>query len=406
MARQPAFIVLFLIFISSNARADTTAFSPQGFSAYKVDMRSYQGGQNSAGYRFGVSRPIRIRRYGFFDDFTDGQGLIGTPFVEILTAGNQPLRSQSLPNNGQVIGPQYTGSGFVGAFRYSSRVSDSAALLLTPGAYLINGIGSNGSMTAGWSNAGAASGVNQQGAFIGRNNFLTTSQPSFGPGLFGPNFIFDYDQRPTIQLSGNSGAVTDGGSTRLQWLARDDFQLRSTNARLYRNGSLRSSSSSSNSLFNLDSYGLGSFVLEVVTTDRANQSTTQSRRVTIVDDDSSNPTVGIAGIDLENGDSTIDFTAQDASGLSSVELVVTKDGTEIYANAFGAGFSDFSFDISSFGAGSFNASITATDADLDWSGDSLSSSTSQTFVVAVPEPSSPIALVTILGIMACRRKSR
>src|SRR5205823_1306878 len=134
--------------------------------------------------------------------------------------------------------------------------------------------------------------------------------------------------------------------------------------------------------FDFNSLGLGTYAIAVSATDadndRANDALTSSasRTVTVSDDDTTAPLIvlgGSTGSETDGQDNTFTWTITDAgSGVASSTVSVTKDGVEIFNSSDLSG----TFDFNSFGLGTFQISVSATDADADRANDSLTSSAS------------------------------
>src|SRR5205085_2644483 len=125
--------------------------------------------------------------------------------------------------------------------------------------------------------------------------------------------------------------------------------------------------------FNFDSYGPGSFTLDVSATDNDNDwigdnsCSMASRSVTVTDDDTAGPVITLGGSTGSENDGqaqSFSWNVSDASGLSALSVVIKKDGATIYsttdtANAVG------SFNFDSYGLGTFTIDVSATDNDND-----------------------------------------
>src|SRR5207253_1066210 len=129
--------------------------------------------------------------------------------------------------------------------------------------------------------------------------------------------------------------------------------------------------------FDFTSFGLGTYHIDISATDadndRANDSlsASASRTVVVSDDDVTPPVITLGGSQNSENDGQnqlFTWNVTDAgSGLGSVGVSVTKDGVEIFTSAAASG----NFDFNSYGVGTFAINVTATDADNDHGGDSL-----------------------------------
>src|SRR5439155_27124580 len=78
----------------------------------------------------------------------------------------------------------------------------------------------------------------------------------------------------------------------------------------------------------------------------------------------------------------------DASGLASYTVTITRNGATIFScNA------DGSFDFNSYGVGTYELSVSATDADNDRANDNLSSSMGRTVVISDDDTTPPLIVL-------------
>jgi hypothetical protein len=87
---------------------------------------------------------------------------------------------------------------------------------------------------------------------------------------------------------------------------------------------------------------------------------TASRSVTVSDDDAAQPLISLNGsLGAENDGQNQNFTwsVSDASGLSSYSVTITRNGATLFS-----GNADGSFDFNSYGVGTYELSVSATDA--------------------------------------------
>src|SRR5439155_1569420 len=162
-----------------------------------------------------------------------------------------------------------------------------------------------------------------------------------------------------------------------------------------RNGAEIFSSTDAAGSFVFNSYGLGTFAITVNATDADNDrpgdslSSSASRTVVVSDDDITPPVIvlgGSAGAQTDGQDQLFTWDVSDAgSGLGSVGVSVSKDGVTFFTSAAPTG----SFDFNSYGLGAFAINVTATDADNDRAGDSLTSSDSRGVVVTDDDTTAP-----------------
>ena len=143
-------------------------------------------------------------------------------------------------------------------------------------------------------------------------------------------------------------------------------------------------------------FGLGAFTLTVTATDGDADwagdasTTTRSHSITIVDDDTTAPTIAFyrpTATNLPEGaERVFEYEAIDASGIASVSYVLTR-GTEVVAT--GTGPQRGTVDFSGMGFGTFTLTVTAVDGDADRPDDSTSGTASKTVVVVEPTPPPP-----------------
>src|SRR5207247_1808514 len=99
-------------------------------------------------------------------------------------------------------------------------------------------------------------------------------------------------------------------------------------------------------------------------------------------------TLGGSELDENDGqDQIFTWAVSDAgSGLGSVSVSITKDGTEIYSATDASG----SFDFNSYGLGAYEMHVSATDTDSDRALDSLTSTASRSVTVTDDDTAAPI----------------
>src|SRR5207247_93386 len=116
-----------------------------------------------------------------------------------------------------------------------------------------------------------------------------------------------------------------------------------------------------------------------------------SRSVTVSDDDTAPPQIVLGSsqnAENDGQDQKFTWNVSDPSGLSALSVVVTRNGLPIYsttdlANAAGT------FDFNSYGLGSYQISVNATDNDGDRAGDTLSSSDVRSVTVTDDDTTPP-----------------
>src|SRR5207249_716219 len=122
-------------------------------------------------------------------------------------------------------------------------------------------------------------------------------------------------------------------------------------------------------------------------------SSSASRSVTVSDDDTAAPVIALGGsTGSENDGQNQNFTwdvSDVGSGLASVGVSITKDGTEIYRSTPASG----TFDFNSHGLGTYAINVTATDVDSDRALDSLTSTASRSVTVSDDDTDAPVIVL-------------
>src|SRR5205823_2510558 len=152
--------------------------------------------------------------------------------------------------------------------------------------------------------------------------------------------------------------------------------------------------------FDFNAAGLGTYEINVTATDadadRLGDAMTSaaSRSVTVADDDTEAPIItlgGSTGSENDGQNQTFTWTVSDAgSGLASVTVSVTRDGVEFFSSTDASG----SFDFNSYGLGTYEIHVSATDADADRIGDAMTSTASRAVVVDDDDAAAPTIVIT------------
>lgn len=207
---------------------------------------------------------------------------------------------------------------------------------------------------------------------------------------------------PNINIAGFVNDGDDGATNRLSWGVTDASGVAQTSVTFTRNGQTVHTSTVANGNFNFDSLGLGEYTLTIVATDADNDrpddasSSTLVRTFVVTDDDTQAPTITLSGASGEQTDAedqTISWTVDDASTAGST-ITVTRDGQNVFSSNSGVG----SFDFNHLGAGTYIVEVVATDRDMDWTGDRLSSSATRTVIVTDDDTTAPV--ITLTGLDA------
>jgi hypothetical protein len=207
---------------------------------------------------------------------------------------------------------------------------------------------------------------------------------------------------PSIQLGGSTGTETDGDNQSFTWHVTDAGSgIGSVLVSITKDGIEIYSSTDADGSFDFNTYGLGTFQIDVSATDGDADrigdalSSASARTVVVSDDDETPPVItlgGSSGSETDGQDQTFTWNVTDVgSGLGTVSVIVTRNGLDIFSSSDAAG----SFDFNSYGLGTYTISVSATDADGDRINDSLSSSTSQSVEVSDDDAAAPI--ITLSG---------
>ena len=213
--------------------------------------------------------------------------------------------------------------------------------------------------------------------------------------------VDDDTSAPVVTLGGSTGTENDGQNQLFTWTMADASGVSSASAELQKlSGSswvTLATSSSANSQFDFNSYGLGTYRIIASATDNDNDwtgdklSASTSRQVTVVDDDTTAPSVILGGsTETEMTGQTQAFTwnVSDVSLLSTISVNVTRDVgngpyTVFSTSNITQAVSGFNFD--SYGPGRYRLTVQSTDNDNDWSGDRTTSGLFERSVVVAPD---------------------
>lgn len=183
------------------------------------------------------------------------------------------------------------------------------------------------------------------------------------------------------------------------WSVVDVSGLEVVEVMITKNGvSIYNSDVSGVSSLDLDSEGPGEYEITVTAIDADNDwvgdklDSTSSATFTITDDDTAEPTITLNVPDESDGsNNVVSWEIVDASGLDMVAATITRNGLVIADGPIQPGGD---FDVNSLGLGTYQITISATDADNDWVGDELTSTASAEFTVVDDDESSPSIVVT------------
>ncbi len=206
---------------------------------------------------------------------------------------------------------------------------------------------------------------------------------------------------PVIDLGGSTGAENDGDNNHFTWNVTDAGSgLGSVLVSILKGGVEIYSTTDATGSYDLNALGLGTYTINVTATDADGDrsddalTATASRSVTVSDDDTDAPVLTLGGsetAETDGADNHFTWSASDLfSGLSNVSVSITRDGVEVFNSANSVG----SFDFNSLGLGTYVMTVTATDADADWTGDSLTSVATRTVVVSDDDTTAPQIVLT------------
>jgi hypothetical protein len=207
---------------------------------------------------------------------------------------------------------------------------------------------------------------------------------------------------PTVTLGGSTGTQDDGQTQEFTWDVSDDVGLGSVTVTVRQGAAVVYSSTAASGAFNFDALGLGTFAISVSATDNDNDWSGDAssagpvlRTVTVTDDDTAGPAVtlgGAQGTQTDGQDQVFTWDVTDASGLSAIDVTITKAGFGTVAS-----FSTASgtFDFNSLGPGSYTLTVSATDNDSDWVGDRSSGTAERS--VTVTDDDTGVPAITLGG---------
>jgi cyclophilin family peptidyl-prolyl cis-trans isomerase len=222
---------------------------------------------------------------------------------------------------------------------------------------------------------------------------ITTTQ-------FTVNVTDDDITPPVITLSGSQGTENDGQNQTFSWSASDAGSgLASTSVTIKKDGNIINTSSNASGTFDFNSFGLGVYEMTVTATDADNDSpgdsltSTATRTVTVTDDDTVAPVIALSGsqgAENDGQDQSFTWNVTDAdAGVGSVTVTITQNGNTIHSSTAASG----TFNFNSFGTGDFVMTVSATDADNDWSGDSMTSNDNRTVTVTDDDTVAPTIIL-------------
>ncbi|WDI41524.1 Calx-beta domain-containing protein [Bremerella sp. P1] len=206
------------------------------------------------------------------------------------------------------------------------------------------------------------------------------------------------NRRPDISISGPSGYFEDDGLPyNIGWSASDpDGDSVSVSATLRLDGAVIATSNSQNGSFLIDgSQGIGYYQLDVSATDGTDSASVIVGR-TINDDDEDGPTIeitGSSGSETAGLEQNFSWSIDDTSGSEST-VSITRNGELIFTRSYDANVSSDSFNFDSYGIGSYQINIEATDQDNDRTSDQSSSAKSRVVNVLNTLPVGDIEIVT------------
>ncbi len=194
------------------------------------------------------------------------------------------------------------------------------------------------------------------------------------------NLSLTPNRAPVVSVGGHTGTHPDNHNHFLSWSAFDPDvlsgqRLSTVSAVLTRNNVVIASSGSSSGSWTIKpAHGLGTYKLSVTARDQSGVTTTRSRSFTLVDDDTSGPTIsfGNAVNQFDSANNFVSWSITDTSGIFSrtVDLWrVNSAGTAVSRLFRNTTHNASSFSLNSLAPGRYRIIASATDNDNDRSGD-------------------------------------
>lgn len=191
----------------------------------------------------------------------------------------------------------------------------------------------------------------------------------------------------------------DGVDNVVSWLASDQSGISQISAVIQKDGDqIFSGNVTAEDSFDLNTFGVGNFVITVTAVDGDNDwdgdslTVTESAEFSIIDDDQAAPNVDIqVSQALDGVGNFFSWNITDPSGITTNTAVITRDGETIFEG--GIELSD-KFEIDAEGLGAYAITITSTDADNDWDGDTTGTSKSATLSIADDDTQGPEVVIT------------
>ncbi|MGC4006025.1 MAG: hypothetical protein QM811_24050 [Pirellulales bacterium] len=224
---------------------------------------------------------------------------------------------------------------------------------------------------------------------------LTTTNTSY-------SFTLNDDDAagPTLSVTGNA-TFTDAQSVSFNVLATDASGIPLATVTIFKGSTTvftRTYEPTSGVPFNVNAgnlaatYGLGAYQVAITARDGDNDrendvstSTYTTYAFSIVDDDTTGPTVtlgGSAGTETTSATQSFSWSAADPSGISKMNVVVRMGTNIIFSSSSETPSGVFNFD--AYGAGTFTINVTAYDADADVAADQSFTKAMRSVVVIVP----------------------
>jgi len=189
---------------------------------------------------------------------------------------------------------------------------------------------------------------------------------------------------PAIILSGSTGDENDGMSQRFTWnVFSVGDELANVFVEIHKDGMLIASDTSAAGTFVFDDLGLGHYSISISASDSSGRVSDGSRSVSVIDDDTRSASIFLTGsedIRLTTDTQEFGWTVNDDSGLSLIDVDITKDGADVFLSSAASG----SFNFDDLGVGEFEISVRVNDGDLDWEDDSMTSVSRRSVVVVEP----------------------
>jgi ELWxxDGT repeat protein len=223
-------------------------------------------------------------------------------------------------------------------------------------------------------------------------------------GAYRISFSRNDGSAPNVTANSPGSSGPDSGNYVFTWTASDpDSNLNQVTAQLRRGTTVVRSQTVSGSSGSLTLFGTdlpngsssASFSLHVTATDTfGNTTTTTSNSFTLFDDDATAPSINFtnATSQPDSANNVVSWSITDASGIASRSVLLRRlsDNSVLFSSTSS---NSGSFNLNGLPPGTYRIEATATDADNDRSGDSLTSSNTETFSIFDDDTQGPLIVL-------------